>query len=147
MKRLATLKKIKEELLKNNFSYNKKLKNDIDLNKDACIDDVIIFQQAIFGGSWKKPKFLGYNTRICKVLNESYGAEKQQHTFTLKDLENQEEFRIKGRNIYGNGFARIKGNQKEELARVEIATEKHTRGDIAREMRKIRKSELENIII
>lgn len=72
------------------------------------------------------------------VLNESYGQLKQQHTFTLLDVQNFEEIRIKGRNIYKNGTTRLLW--EDERKRSEVLAEKYERGGAARKARAERKA-------
>lgn len=39
------------------------------------------------GGSYRKPRFLGERRVAARVLADSYGSAKQQHTFTLLVIE------------------------------------------------------------
>jgi hypothetical protein len=81
----------------------------------------------------------------ARVLRESYGGEKQQHTFTLEILACEGHDPIKpgtvttrkGRNIYRNGTMRAAW--PDEAARVTVADEKHIRGDEARSARNLRR--------
>jgi hypothetical protein len=73
-----------------------------------------------------------------KIVKDSYGAEKQQHTFTL-NLDTGLKMLIKGRNLYANGVYRKPW--PDESARGAIQYEKHTRGDRARRARDIRREE------
>jgi hypothetical protein len=130
-----------------NLSWQKKglILTLTDYNKD-CTGDVVVgdeisFTEAVFGGSFKKPKFLGERTIIAKVVNDSYGSKKQQHTFTLKiisssgykSLEPGDKALRKGRNVYKNGTKRKlwEDESLRELAR----DEKHSRGGEARAKR------------
>ena len=102
---------------------------------DCCVGDIVQFEKAVFGGSYRKPKFL-YNEQItAEILKDSYGADKQQHTFTIQILaidgkKENKKTTIKGRNIYRNGTQRIKWIN--EGARLNSIEEKHGRGDQAR---------------
>lgn len=106
--------------------------------------DIIRFTEGVFGGSYRKPRFLGERTITAEVLRESYGADKQQHTFTLRIIESEGEqpmradaqIRRKGRNIYRNGVYRLIWD--DENKRREVADEKHARGDAARAAREER---------
>lgn len=106
--------------------------------------DTIRFTEGAFGGSFRKPKFVGERTVIAKVLRESYGADKQQHTFTLEIVSSEGAepltvgavTRRKGRNIYRNGVARLPW--PDEAARRAAADEKHARGARARAAREER---------
>jgi len=120
----------------------------ITANGDIVSGDVIKFIESVFGGSFKKPKYLGDREIVAEVINDSYGRKKQQHTFTIKVLECSGTNVIKsgtittrkGRNIYKNNPERLEW-EDEEL-RDEVAEEKHERGRIAREQIKIRKEML-----
>lgn len=109
--------------------------------------DIIKFTEAVFRGSFRRPQFIGERTVTADVLRESYGADKQQHTFTLKIIEctGTEPLtagsmtRRKGRNIYRNGVSRLAWSN--EAARRQVVTEKHQRGDLARAARDERKME------
>lgn len=98
--------------------------------------DELAFEQAIFTGSFRKPKFAGTKLVTGKIVSDSYGREKQQHTFTI-ELATGEKMRIKGRNLYRNGLFRKPWEN--EAARVESLEEKHNRGASAREARQWRK--------
>lgn len=105
---------------------------------DVVTGDEISFDRATFSGSFRKPKFAGFERITGKVISDSYGAEKQQHTFTILQ-ENGEKLLIKGRNLYAQGVYRKPWT--DETARRAVADEKHQRGDRARTARAIRKSE------
>lgn len=94
---------------------------------DACVGDEVIFAKAIFSGSFRKPKFAGYEIIRGIILRESYGANKAQHTFTLSVAGT-----IKGRNLYRNG---LWAKPRASAEREEILAEKHRRGGAARAMR------------
>lgn len=57
-----------------------------DCTGNVVAGDTIIFTESVFGGSYGKPEFLGERTIAAKVLKESFGEAKQQHTVTLKVL-------------------------------------------------------------
>lgn len=115
---------------------------------DVVAGDVIKFDEGVFGGSYKKPTFKGMRTIEARVLAESYGAAKQQHTFTLEILKSNgvegnkynpgDRTTRKGRNIYRNGTWRKEW--KDEELRKQVADEKHSRGDRARAWRDERRS-------
>jgi len=113
----------------------------IDCTGDACIGDFIKFSESVFGGSFKKPKFLGERTIEALVVADSYGAMKQQHTFTLEitgstgfqALPVGDKIKRKGRNIYRNGTKRAPWI--DESARKQALG----RGDYARAARQERK--------
>jgi len=119
-------------------------KYNINCTGDVVAGDAIVYEEAVFGGTWKKPKFRGNRKIWAEVTKDSYGQKKQQHTFTLKVLKStgvdpiqkNSVIRRKGRNVYKNGTYRIKWlNEKE---REISAKEKHSRGDKARKTREIR---------
>jgi len=100
---------------------------------DVVVGDQIIFARATFqGGGFgrfrRKPKFTGYEIIEGEVVRESYGAEKQQHTFTIVK-EDGEKMRIKGRNLYSVGVFCKNEDRSERTAAL---AEKHARGDAAR---------------
>lgn len=77
------------------------------------------------------------------IINESYGKEKQQHTFSIEH-EDGSISRIKGRNLYKSEVYRKLW--LDESKRIYVLDEKHKRGDKARKAKSIRKfSELEII--
>ena len=83
--------------------------------------------------------------RFLKVLKDSYGKDKQQHTFTCLDLETDMVVRIKGRNIYRNGCQRKVWENEDN--RLKVLEDKYDRGGKARQDRKKRiKSKFNNEI-
>jgi len=118
---------------------NEKLTNEdytIDCTGDACVGDEVRFERAIFSGSFRKPKFAGTEIVEGKIVSDSYGKEKQQHTFTLL-LHDGKRLLIKGRNLYRNGCKRKPWKNEDE--RLKVLDEKHSRGEDARTMRFYRK--------
>lgn len=121
---------------------------DIDCTGDACVGDTIKFKEAVFGGSFRKPKFLGDREITAKIIKDSYGADKQQHTFTIEVISSSGSDPLtpgtvttrKGRNVYKNGTHRIKWDN--EADRKKSLDDKHVRGDIARAERDKRKNNL-----
>ena len=121
----------------------------------VVVGDVIRFEEGVFGGSYRKPSFLGTRKIKALVLRESYGEKKQQHTFTIRILDSsgydplskKKEVRRKGRNIYRHGVERMlwkpskRDPERTEDLRREVAEEKHTRGGRAREVRRSRREE------
>lgn len=114
---------------------------------DVCTGDEILFTEAVFGGSHRKPTFLGERRVAARIVKDSYGAAKQQHTFTLEIIASDgvqplvagTKTTRKGRNVYRNGTARKPW--ADEAARREALDEKHGRGDAARSARDSRKEE------
>jgi len=105
---------------------------------DVATGDVIQFTEAVFEGSFSNPAYVGDRNIMAEVLRESYGAVKQQHTFTLRIIKSSGTkpilpgaiVRRKGRNIYRNGTLRLMW--ADETARDKVLADKHSRGDIAR---------------
>ena len=114
---------------------------------DVVAGDTIRFTEAVFGGSFRKPTYQGERTVEADVVRDSYGAAKQQHTFTLRVLRSEgvdalapgTKTRRKGRNVYRNGTQRQRW--ADEDARKQATDEKHGRGDAARAARDERKGE------
>jgi hypothetical protein len=113
---------------------------------DACKGDVILFIEAVFAGSFRKPKFLGERRIAARIVKDSYGSVKQQHTFTLEVLASDgvdalaagTQTTRKGRNVYKNGTVRLPWpNEADRRAELDG---KHRRGDIARAERVERKN-------
>lgn len=102
---------------------------------DVVTGDHVAFERAVFCGSRTRPKFDKFELVTGVVVADSYGADKQQHTFTIL-LANGEKTCIKGRNLYANGTFRAAW--ADESKREAAATEKHERGDNARAQRVVR---------
>ena len=122
---------------KADFSGDKVYK--INTTGDAVVGDEVSFDRAIFSGSFRKPKFEGYQNIKGKIIKDSYGADKQQHTFTI-EMPDGSKTRIKGRNLYKEGTYRKPW--KDESLRKGVAEEKHQRGDVARKIRATRTLDL-----
>ena len=104
---------------------------------DVCVGDQVRFERACFVGSYRKPKFSHHELITGLVVADSYGVDKQQHTFTLVQDDGSKTM-IKGRNLYANGVWRKLW--PDESARHSALEEKHRRGDIARAYRELRKT-------
>ena len=105
---------------------------------DVVVGDEIRWIETVWGGSYRKPIPRGERAVRGYVTRDSYGAAKQQHTFTIyvvgtsgiAAIEPGTKIRRKGRNIYRGKPERLKWpNEADRLA---VADEKHTRGDAAR---------------
>lgn len=116
---------------------------------DVVVGDRVRFDEAVFSGSYRRPKFQGVRTIEAKIVADSYGAQKQQHTFTmivltcsgLSPLEEGEQIQRKARNVYRRETWRAPWT--DESARITAADEKHARGDAARAQRDRRRAEEE----
>ena len=101
----------------------------IDCTGDAVVGDFVMFERAVFEGSYRRPIFVENETIHAQIVKDSYGADRQQHTFTLKTAGGRT-FRIKGRNLYRNGTRRMAW--PDESKRKLALDEKHDRGESAR---------------
>ncbi|KAF8723330.1 hypothetical protein HU200_021852 [Digitaria exilis] len=122
---------------------------------DACKGDVVLFEQNIYrrkkGAPRKvKGRLCGQRTNAGRIIKESYGIAKQQHTFTIEILWSKgykpwpplHPLLIKGRNLYKDKTMRQPWPDEEE--RNKVIKEKHERGDLARKTRATRIHEKEN---
>ena len=108
---------------------------------DVCTGDVILFSEGVFGGSYRNARFLGQRRIAARVINDSYGATKQQHTFTVEILasDGYEPLTVgtmttrKGRNVYRNGT--LRQSWPDESVRNGSLAAKHERGAAARAAR------------
>lgn len=99
---------------------------------DACAGDYVAFERAMFVGSFRNAKFTGFERIEGEIIRDSYGRDKQQHTFTLR-LADGSVTRVKGRVMYREGTYR-RPWADESLRRAAL-DEKHGRGDSARAIR------------
>ena len=98
---------------------------------NLVIGTVFEFSENVFGGSFSRPKFLGERNIIGEVIKESYGAQRGQHTFTIKvisatGLDSDEvlgrgKIRRKGRNVYKGMVKIISQPENKELLEAEKA--------------------------
>ncbi|KAL8241644.1 hypothetical protein R6Q59_011946 [Mikania micrantha] len=121
---------------------------------DACTGDVVMFEQKVYemyniaSRSATGPP-CGQRVVAGRIVKESYGAAKQQHTFTIevlwskgtKPLPPLHPLLIKGRNLYRLKTMRQKWEDESE--RQKILSEKHARGNVARTTRGARLQEKE----
>ncbi|CAM0957214.1 unnamed protein product [Alopecurus aequalis] len=121
---------------------------------DACRGDVVMFEQNIYRRKKGDPRGLkgrlcGQRTNAGRIIKESYGTAKQQHTFTVEILWSKgykpwpplHPLLIKGRNLYKDKTMRQPWSDEQERSRV--LQEKHSRGFIARKSREVRIHEKE----
>ena len=117
----------------------------VEATGNVAAGDTIRFTEDVWGGSRRRPRHLGQRTIIARVLKDSYGAQRQQHTFTLQVIDSTglesiaagTVLRRKGRNVYRHGTERRLW--QDEQARREALAEKHLRGDAARTSRRRRR--------
>lgn len=111
--------------------------------RSLTIGVALRWTEAVFEGSYKTPKYVGDRNVTGYILSESYGAQTQQHTFTIQVTEATgtkcEEVlalgkvKRKGRNLYKQYT--VLGVPSDYKA---LADEKHQRGAIARSMKEQR---------
>ncbi|GFP96938.1 zinc finger CCCH domain-containing protein 62, partial [Phtheirospermum japonicum] len=120
----------------------------INCTGDVCKGDVVLFNQKVYQSLNKRTS----NKSICRrtvagrIVKESYGAAKQQHTFTVevlwskgaKRLDPLSPLLVKGRNLYK--MKTYRQHWKNEKERLEVLDEKHKRGAAARTIRAMRKT-------
>lgn len=114
---------------------------------DVCRGDTILFTEAVFSGSFRRPHYDGDRRIVAKVLSDSYGDKKQQHTFTLLVIASDgvdpiapdTRIKRKGRNIYRKGTTRLRWEN--EADRKAALDEKHGRGSQARAERSERRED------
>lgn len=118
----------------------------INCTGDVCQGDIILFTEGVFGGSFRRPSHLGDRRITAKVIKDSYGVDKQQHTFSLEVISSDGDdpiatgtkTRRKGRNVYRNGTMRQVW--ADESQREVSLDEKHERGSMARAARDERRA-------
>ncbi|KAG5538004.1 hypothetical protein RHGRI_025183 [Rhododendron griersonianum] len=116
---------------------------------DACTGDVVMFEQNVyemFNIASRSASGPPCGTRIVagRIVKESYGAAKQQHTFTIEVLWSKGEkplpplhpLLIKGRNLYR--LKTMRQRWEDEGERQKMLSEKHARGSLARSNREAR---------
>ncbi|KAI3432961.1 uncharacterized protein J3R85_007391 [Psidium guajava] len=121
---------------------------------DACTGDVVMFEQNVYelfniaSRSASGPP-CGKRIVAGRIVKESYGAAKQQHTFTIEVLWSKGEkplpplhpLLIKGRNLYR--YDTMRQRWEDEGERAKALMEKHSRGSLARSDREARLQEKE----
>ncbi|XP_052196227.1 zinc finger CCCH domain-containing protein 62 [Diospyros lotus] len=124
----------------------------INCTGDVCKGDVVLFTQRVFKKFDKvsrRGSIIGKRTTAGRVVKESYGAAKQQHTFTIevlwskgiKKLPPLFPLLVKGRNLYK--LKTFRQPWKNETERLRVLAEKHKRGAAARLARAERKTKTE----
>lgn len=138
----------REEIIKSSLAEQEKATRAYSINctGDACTNDEVLFMQAIWE---RKPinrfgklanQIVDYKWIEGTIIKDSYGTEKQQHTFTIL-LKNQrgKKILIKGRNLYKVCcFRKPRENRDTDLL------DKRQRGNAARNARFERKMKLEH---
>ncbi|KAG6541432.1 hypothetical protein Mapa_017211 [Marchantia paleacea] len=117
----------------------------INCTGDVCKGDVIKFKRRVYKAgsvSRKSAEAIGEHLVVGRVVKESYGEKKQQHTFTVevlwsagyKPLPPMRQLLVKGRNLYKLRTYRQKW-ENEGLRKMSL-DEKHERGAAARSKRR-----------
>lgn len=124
----------------------------INCRGDVCTGDIVLFSQKVYEkydlasrGGAQTP--IGKRTIAGKIVKDSYGAAKQQHTFTVeilwstgvKALPPLYPLLIKGRNLYR--LQTYRQPWPNEAERAKVLAEKHARGDEARSTRATAKAQ------
>ncbi|XP_042407125.1 zinc finger CCCH domain-containing protein 62-like isoform X1 [Zingiber officinale] len=113
----------------------------INCTGDVCKGDVVRFRQRVYD-KFTRRTIIGKRTIAGRVVKESYGAAKQQHTFTVEVLWSRGKnalppmfpLLVKGRNLYRLKTFRQPWSNEQE--RSKVLAEKHQRGAVARHIRK-----------
>ncbi|GJP71764.1 hypothetical protein CLOP_g2559, partial [Closterium sp. NIES-67] len=113
----------------------------INCTGDVCRQDTVLFKQQIPQKHNNESNYPGYRLVAGRVVKESYGVKKQQHTFTveviwssgMQPLPPMTQLLVKGRVLYRHKTYRQKWPNEAE--RVAAVVEKHARGDEARSVR------------
>ncbi|XVF17726.1 hypothetical protein REPUB_Repub10bG0148500 [Reevesia pubescens] len=113
----------------------------INCTGDVCKGDVVLFTQKVyekFNKVTRHGRLLGRRTAAGRVVTESYGKAKQQHTFTVEVLWSKGAKKlpplfpllVKGRNLYK--LKTYRQRWTDEAERKNVLAEKHRRGKAAR---------------
>ncbi|EEC82458.1 hypothetical protein OsI_26895 [Oryza sativa Indica Group] len=114
----------------------------INCKGDVCRGDTVLFKQKVYEKSGKRhSKCIGKRIVAGSVIKESYGKEKQQHTFTIQVFWSKGVGKlpplylllVKGRNLYR--MMTFRQPWLNEADRLKALDEKHSRGDAARRVR------------
>ncbi|KAE8708716.1 Fatty acid biosynthesis 1 [Hibiscus syriacus] len=156
-KKDVLIQRIKEHLEVSNGGGEKKYPISsfvLNCKGDACTGDVVMFEQNVyemFNLASRSASGPPCGTRIVagRIVKESYGAAKQQHTFTIEVLWSKGEkplpplhpLLIKGRNLYR--LKTLRQKWEDEGERQKVSMEKHSRGSLARSYREVRIQEKE----
>lgn len=121
----------------------------INCTGDVCRGDVVLFTQNVyrrFDKVTRRGSPLRKRTIAGRIVKESYGAAKQQHTFTIEVLWSKGinnlppvfPLLVKGRNLYRLTTYRQPWDDENE--RSKVLAEKHRRGAAARSIREMRRT-------
>ncbi|KAK8331259.1 hypothetical protein V6Z11_A10G063300 [Gossypium hirsutum] len=140
------IQRIKEHLEISNGGGEKKYPLSsfvVNCTGDACTGDVVMFEQNVyemFNIASQSASGPPCGTRIVvgRIVKESYGSAKQQHTFTIEVLWSKGEKPLSPLHPL-----LIKARWKDEGERQKVLVEKHSRGSLARSDREVRIQEKE----
>ncbi|XP_009380239.2 zinc finger CCCH domain-containing protein 62 [Musa acuminata AAA Group] len=121
----------------------------INCTGDVCKGDVVLFRQRVYDKFDKVSRtanIIGKRIIAGRVVKESYGAAKQQHTFTVEvvwckgknALPPLFPLLVKGRNLYR--LKTFRQRWSNEIERSKVLAEKHQRGAAARRIRELSKA-------
>lgn len=118
----------------------------IECTGDVVAGDTIEFEETVWSGDRDNRNPIGERVIRARVLRDSYGKERLQHTFSIvvidstgTEPEPPGKFTTrKGRNIYRIGTKRLPWDNEND--RKSALEEKHARGKAAREFRDQRKA-------
>ncbi len=85
----------------------------INCTGNCVTGDEIVFEKDVWEGYYPNVKWAGTETYAGKIIKDSYGKAKGQHTFTI-ELLSGEKMRIKGRNLYKHSVMRKPWQDEEE---------------------------------
>lgn len=121
------LVKVYEKAYQSGFTY--------DATGNVAQGDEIAFAESVFTGSHRNARFSHFELISGRIVKDSYGADKQQHTFTIETASGEKKLR-KGRNVYKYLTLRKERDRDERDKALE---EKYKRGNAARAARQTRK--------
>lgn len=85
----------------------------IDCTGNCVTGDEIVFEKDVWKGYYPNAKWDGTESYAGKIIKDSYGKDKAQHTFTVLLLSG-EKMLIKGRNLYKHSVYRKAWANEEE---------------------------------
>lgn len=74
-----------------NIQYPDDADINIDCTGDVVKGDIIKFTEGVFVGNYRNSVYTGDRTITAVVTNDSYGPDKQQHTFSLLIIRSEGE--------------------------------------------------------
>ena len=111
---------------------------------DSCTGDHVLFVKALWSGTYPNARRAGSQIITGLIVKDSYGSDKQQHTFTILRDDTGKKMRIKGRNLYRYWCYRKLWEDEVDgysPSRAAALQEKHARGNVARADRSFRREQ------